>query len=163
MKPPVKFGLAAGLLIIAFNLATYFSGNMFKPLGQFAWLISLGIMLPFIALTIRTRRSELGGFIGYRESVKAGLSITLVTGVIYALFTYLFFKLEFAEVYLSEVQKHIVTSKAGREQAVAMMMEASLFTDPFAQATSILFRTVIAGAILSFAAATFLVKKPDAP
>ena len=161
MKSPVKFGLIAGVLIIAFYLGLFYSENMFTRWGQFAWLISLGIMLPFLAMSMMAQRAEQGGFIGYKDALKAGLRTTIVTSLIFALFTYFFFHLAFADVYMKEVEKAIVPSKVDKKTALSMMRDAYLFTHPWAQATSILIRTVVAGAVLSFATSTFIVRKPN--
>ena len=159
MKSPVKFGLIASILIIALYLGIYYSGNMFTQVGQLSWLISLAIMLPFIALAIKAKRTELGGFIDYRESIKAGLGTTLIIAVIFAAFNYFFFRFELAGATMLEVEQHIIKTKVDKEKAYAMMRDAYLFTQPGAQAASTIMRTLIAGAVISFAAATFIVRK----
>lgn len=161
MKPPVKFGLLASILIIGFYLGIYYSGNMFTPLGQFSRIISLVIMIPFVALSIRAKRTELGGYIGYRESLKAGLGATFIISVALAVFFYFFFRLELQGVLLSLEQEMIIKNKVPHKEAYERITAAYYATQPGAQATSTLMWTLIAGAIISFASATFIVKKPN--
>jgi hypothetical protein len=159
MRPPVLYGIISVTLIAVMYLTIYYTGNLFKPVGQYSRLISLALMLPFIILAIVWRRKALGGEIGYRESIKAGMTTSLIIAVGLAVFTYFLFKLKFSGEYMTDAQNYAVSQKLDRDKAYELIKGTYMFYLPSSQAMSTVMWTLIAGFIMSLASSTFLVRK----
>jgi hypothetical protein len=161
MRPSVKFGIAAGILAILFYLVIYYTGNQFTRWGQFSRIISMGIIIPFIALSIRARRTDMGGYIGYRDALRAGMAVTVIIAIMLAVFDFLFFRFELAGAYMLETQNYIINNKLDKSEAYEMMKGTYMFTQPSQQATYTIMRTLIAGAIISLACSTFIARRKE--
>lgn len=159
MKRPVILGVIAGLLICGFYLFVYYSGRQFTGIGMFSRLIGISLLIPFVAAAIYAKKSEQGGFIGYREGIKAGMRTVAVSAVVLALFNYIFFRLELAGAYMNEAHRYILESNMKREDSYKTISAVYWTYSPGSQALYSLIWTVIAGFIISFITSVFMVKK----
>jgi hypothetical protein len=159
MKPSVRYGIIAALLIVAMHLAIYYSGKLFTPAGAFSRLFGLFIMLPFIVMSINSRKRQLGGEIGFRESIRAGMTTSLIVAIMLAIFNYIFFRMELSGAFMEEAQRQIIELKMDKTKAYSMLKGVYWTYSPASQSTYTLMWTLIAGFIMSLASATFIVKK----
>ncbi|OYU94884.1 MAG: hypothetical protein CFE21_14485 [Bacteroidetes bacterium B1(2017)] len=85
-----KFGLIYSLLLIALNLIMYITG-MQNQMKSVTFFITMSMILGSVYFGIISRRNNtLGGFITYGQSVGTGMLISLVGGLIMAVYSYLF-------------------------------------------------------------------------
>lgn len=162
MKPSVKFGIVAALVVIAMNLVIYYTGNQFTKTGVYSRLFGVVLIIPFIVMSIASRKRELNGVIGYRESLKAGMGTTVIIAIMLAIFNYIFFRLELSGAFLEEAKRVAIEMKLEREKAYEMYKGVFWTYSPGSQATYTLMWTLISGFIITFASATFMVNRKAA-
>jgi len=121
------------------------------------------IIVP-LYLAIKSKRDkELGGFITLKEVMKTGLCIAVVTGLLNAVFIFLYYKfIDHETLEQLVIQTKDFMHKANNSQRDINLQIIALkeFYSPFKQATGVLTGVLVAGIILSFICSTFLVKNP---
>lgn len=88
-KIALYYGLLLGLISIVFSVIVYVTGN---HLDRPWWvsLVSFIIMAGALYYGIKAFKDESGGFLSLGEALKAGLAISLIAGIIGAIFNYIF-------------------------------------------------------------------------
>jgi hypothetical protein len=92
MKPSVKYGLYLGGILAAIPLL-FFVLNLDKEesVQPVSFLLNLIAVTSMIVLAIKEVRATTNGFISFGKAFSTGLVVTLISSVISALFTYLYF------------------------------------------------------------------------
>jgi hypothetical protein len=92
MKRLVIYGLLTGLSIAGWTYLEYLLGFHANPMGRYTGYLALLLTGLGLVLGMRAyRNQEQDGFMGYWEAVMAGAVITLMSGLIQAGFTYLYY------------------------------------------------------------------------
>lgn len=88
-KIALNYGLLMGLASIAFSVIVYVMG---KHLDRPWWstVISFGIMILFIVYGLKAFKKDNGGFLSVGESLKTGVAIALIAGILGVIFNYIF-------------------------------------------------------------------------
>ena len=110
------------------------------------------------------RDQEQNGFITLKECMKAGMTVSLIAGLIVMVFTFIYYAWvdhEIQKFYKDLTEAHMKSDGRSKEEIGQAMTSIAEFYSPFRQATYVLMFTLITGAILSFICSTFLVKQPD--
>ena len=165
MKPILKYSLLASFIVIAIKLLVYFTHSQFSQFGIFSGLISLALLVIPLVLAIKDKKNEQGGFITLKEIMKVGLGISVITGVIVCVFTYLYFQFldhETLSQLISQTEDFMKKENKLQSEIDVQIIALKEFYAPFKQATGTLTGILISGLILSFISSTFLVKNPPA-
>lgn len=88
-KIALNYGLLLGLISIVFSVILYVTGN---HLDRPWWgsIVSFIIMAGAIYYGIKAFKDESGQFLSLGEALKVGLAISLIAGIIGAIFNYIF-------------------------------------------------------------------------
>lgn len=161
-----RYGLLAGLVLVVVSLALHLAGavDYTGQDGSSSWITNIlnwGIIIVAIILAVRQHRDqELGGLISFGRSFYVGFIVSLLIGVISAVWGYVFFG--FIEPGLIdtmlEMQKEQMMDQQGMsasdvEQGISMMKW--MFT-PGMFAVFGLLGSLIAGSIFSLIIAPFM-------
>ncbi len=82
-------GLMLGLVSILIAVVNFAFGDVYKPHWSIS-LISFAATIVFIVLGLKKIKENNGGFLSLGESLKTGLGIALISGIIYVIYFYLF-------------------------------------------------------------------------
>jgi len=88
-KIALNYGLLLGLASIALSVITYVMGvHLERPW----WTSVLGIliMVVFIVYGLKAFKQDNGGFLSLGEAIKVGLAISVIAGILGALYNFLF-------------------------------------------------------------------------
>ena len=86
----LNYGLMLGFVSIIVALVNYVFGDLYKP----HWIlivVSLLLSTAVIVLGIKKLKELNGGFLSVGQAIKIGLGITLISGLIYAVYLAVFF------------------------------------------------------------------------
>jgi hypothetical protein len=85
----LNYGLILGVLSILTAVANYAFGNVFEPHWSIS-IISILISLVVIVLGLKALKESNNGFLSLGESLKTGLGIALISGIIYVIYFFAF-------------------------------------------------------------------------
>ena len=163
-----KFIYALTLTICGavFNLLLYFTGFQTEKLATGQYLNWLGFVLMFVVLWLgikAVRDESPNQAMSYGKGVGTGTLISLYSGLMSAVYTYIHFK--YINVDFVDYQLTLIRSKwAAHGMSEAQMDQAEAFTrkmmGPGIQAALFPFAAVIIGVILSLIIAAFLKRNP---
>lgn len=158
----LSYGTLLGILGIALLVLIYVLN-----LNQNSYLISgssFALSALIYTLGIKDYRSKLNGYITLSESLKAGMAIAVIGGLIgsiYAFIHYSFVYPEFIEMTLADAKRQMVENQPNMTEE--QMQQALSFTKklstPFFLATFSLLGTLFFGFIISLVAGIFLKRK----
>ncbi len=168
-----KFTYALILTIASavFNLLLYFTGFQTEKIavGQHLQWLGFGIMITVLFLGIKAVREESPGkYMGYGKGVGTGVLISLFSGLMSAVYTFIHFKFvntEFADYNMQLVRAKWEAAGMGADQMEKMEGFTRMFMGPVAMAIMTPIIAVFFGLILSLIIAIFLKRPapPDAP
>ncbi|HNR19197.1 MAG TPA: DUF4199 domain-containing protein [Bacteroidia bacterium] len=93
MKPHVKFGLIGAGAIIIWSLIGYIMGNdKIDTMKYPGYIVMLGIMIYTLRGAIIERKNTGGGFISFGKAYGVAMLTSLITWVIYSVFSFFYFK-----------------------------------------------------------------------
>ena len=167
MKPTYKYSLFASSLIIVIDIIVYYAHLQLSPFGIFLGILSFVLMAVPLYLAIKNRRdNELGGFITLKQVMGTGLIISVLTGIIVAIFMYIqskFIDHETTGLILKKIEENLRTSKVSQTEIDLELSAQKDFYSPLNLAFKKGLMSVLGiGFILSFICSTFLVKNPPA-
>ncbi len=84
----IKYGLITGGVSILLTLLSYLTGNAVKP-NVLISVISFFLPIILIILGIKTYKTANNGFISWKESVKIGIGIAIIWGILSLVFQYI--------------------------------------------------------------------------
>lgn len=169
LKSSLKFALYAGVIMIVGGSISciIYSKDFNMDTGEILGYTSMILALTSIFFGIRSyRNNRLGGKISYFQGVKVGLTISSIAGIIYSVYSCIFYKYlfpDFGEKYLQFYMEKIKNSGASQEviakQLADMQANMALYNNLFFQAL-ISFATVFAvGLIITLISAAILKRK----
>lgn len=157
-----RCALFAAAIFISIKLITFFTHTQFSGIGAYSGLISLALLSVPLFIGIKHKRDfQFGGYITLRKAMITGVAISIMSGIIIALYNYLHYRYIDTDVisYWAQEAKRLGTaekkSEAEIQEAINMLKE---FYSPFKQATVALTGVLGAGTVLSFILSTFLIK-----
>lgn len=164
-KNALTFGLLLGLASIALSVISYVMGvHLERPW----WLSVLGILLmvAFLYQGIKTYKTENGGFLSLGEALKVGLAISVIAGIISALYNYVFVTViepDFVNQMLDLTREQMLEQNPNmteEQTEMALNMTAKFMNPTIMGAMAIIF-TLFLGFIISLI--TGLVMKQPKP
>ena len=159
MNSYARSGIFAGLIIVAFRLAIFYSGSLYTPIGRYANLIDFVIMLPAIFWGIKSKKErDLKQNYILKEAIKTGLQIVVAISLTLAFFMFIFFSFETPAI-LAQTQNYLIALDTPAAKIPAILANASAYFSPFHQATIALFIHLILGAVMALLCATILGQK----
>jgi hypothetical protein len=158
----INIAIPVGLAAILLSLFYY----AFDIDGRGAWGYVLYVILlaGIIWGTLQLRDKNRGGMLSYGESFTSGLLISSYTGLISAIFTFVFYKFfapEQIQVILDKVEEEMLAKApqmTDQQLDMALAMTEKLMT-PLWMAITSLFAIVIVGLIFSLIVSIFLKKE----
>lgn len=85
----LNYGLMLGLASIIVAVANFAFGNVYKPHWSIS-IISVILSIVIIILGLKALKVNNGGFLSLGESIKTGLGIALISGVVYVIYFFVF-------------------------------------------------------------------------
>ncbi len=164
MNLATKYGNYCALITVSFILLLHFSGisSFFvKGLGS---VISSLTELVFIFLAIyMTRKNEYGGFIDFKSAARAGITMVLVNGILFAFFQYLYYQFiepDFINHFMPQYEKW--SKMMGRSEDELQKVSAALSTgfSPISAAWASFSQMLFWETFIALIIARFLRKNP---
>ena len=85
----LNYGLILGVVSVLTAVANFAFGNVYKPHWSIS-VVSAVLSIVVIVLGLKAIKQNNGGFLSLGESLKNGLGIALISGIIYVIYFYLF-------------------------------------------------------------------------
>jgi len=158
-----KFGLIIGLVAIIYSILLYLLDlSMNKALGYVNYVFLIG----GIVWGLKTYRDQgLNGFISFGKAFTTGFYISVVAGVISAIWAFIFFKFinpEFVEIILQETETQMMEQGQSEEVIEQTLKYTRMFMKPSLMAFWSFLFNIIGGAILSLIIGAIMRKDPPA-
>ncbi len=151
----------------AFQLLLFFTGLQTENLATGKWVQWLGMLIPIVVLYlgIRAVRDESPGrTLTYGQRVGAGVLISLYSGLMSAVYTFVHFKFintEFADYMIEMTRAQWAAKGLAPSQMDAAEKITRAMLGPGVQAIIAPVITVLIGTIISLVVAAFLATKPQ--
>jgi hypothetical protein len=86
----ILIGIIYSLLVISFKIYVVFGGLALTDFGfKYSHIVSVICILPFIVIAIKQcRDKDQAGFIGGREAIKIGMTVTLIAVIVLSIYSY---------------------------------------------------------------------------
>ena len=156
------FGVITGIVYILVSMLYYV-----LDVDRTGWVnyITFVVLIAGIFFGTKTFRDKFsGGFLSYGRCLGSGVLISLVVGVIMAVFTYLFYAYfdtgELARL-IEATEQNMVDKGMTDEQIDQAMAISSKFMTPLTMSVSLIFGMVFWGTIFSLILSIFLKKEND--
>ncbi len=166
-KKAIQFGILFALVIIAFKLSIYLTGNQNTTLGKFSHLISLALFIPFSLAYVKwIRDSDFEGIIGGKVAIRENLKYVIISILILSIFNYFFYEYAIKNVLIGMIREmdpqFIVDEgkKGGKiitlEQAKLMIASDEQGISAFKDTTIKIMGMLFFGVLSSFVASAYL-------
>jgi len=163
MNVSVKAGIISGVLAGCWMFAEYYLGLSHSVVGQFTGFVGLIILIFGMYFSIRlTREKYFGGYIDYRNCVKAGIITSSVAAITMALFTYAYFEwidTGYVEYWVGTSEKYwrgLKTTEAEIQKSILNLRDALRTGN---QVQKVLLSTLFFGVIISLVMSVFMKTK----
>src|SRR6185295_8673838 len=90
MKPYLKYGLIAAATGIVISMITYLLGLDKTDTGQYIGYLNIIVIITVMAMAVKERREELGGYIEFGQAFSTATMTVLIAAAITAVYTYLY-------------------------------------------------------------------------
>jgi len=164
MTQAVKYGIYTGLITFLWFIIAYFSGIHNSPSTKYVELMSFLFLISGILFSMQqTKLKEKGGFITYKEVVRAGVITTFLAALILATglyFYYRFINTELINYTLSEAKQYWKNQQQTSAFISANLERLKALSTPDKQAYSSFMSALILGMFFSLISA-FFIKNTD--
>jgi hypothetical protein len=153
MKPEIKYGLLASLLSIICLYGGY------KFIGSSALLLVWVVFIIMLVLAIRERKKLQGGFLELSDGMKTGLGVAGISGLIFSIAVYIYFKWVVPDLMLAYAEKaktYLESQGATAEEIKNRLVDF----DPSRQAVMTLSFMIVSGAIITLIISLVMKKRP---
>ena len=133
IKNALYAGIIVGIVLIIYNLILYMTDVIYKPKGYIGILQFAILILGIIWGTITYRNQKLGGYISYGKSLGYGVLISVISGVVVGLFTFILYKFidpELTAKAINAMQEKFLNQGMAAEQVEAMTKMQQKFQSP---------------------------------
>ena len=159
MNNSIKYGLYTGIAMVLLSLLFYALDVKATSWPQY---VSIGLLLVGIILgTIAFRDKCNSGFISYGRSLGSGVMISLIAGIILAVYSYLnvaFLNPEMIDQMMRAGEENLMNQGLSDDQIDQAMGMTTMFMTPVFIAITSLFSMVLWGTLFSLLASIFLKK-----
>ena len=162
MNNSIKYGLFAGLAMVLTSLLLYTFDLNAASWAQYGSLLVL--LAGVIVGTLAFRDKCSSGYISYGRSLGSGVLISLVVGIIMAVYTYLFFAFFDPDQILKMAQaaeENMYKQGLSDDQIEQAMSVTKMFMTPLFVAISGLFSMLLWGTVFSLLASIFIKKNNE--
>ncbi len=165
----VRYGLIAGLILIAIALAFHVTGmiDYTQQNSAMTWissLLSYGIMIGAAVLGMKKHREDLGGYLTFGQGFMVGLWETLVIAAITGIWSVLFFSVVAPDVIdtMIEAARDQMAEQQGLndEQIEQAMKITGWMMQPATLSGLAAFGTLFTGLIISLITAAIMKRNP---
>ncbi len=161
-KIAITYGLLLAAGTIAVSVVVYI---LDMHMEQHWWqsVLNFGIMVVAIVLGLKAFRTENGGFMSFVESLKTGLAISVIAGIVGAIFTYLFVTViepDFVAKIMEVTQDNMLEQNPNmtQEQVDSAMAITEKFMSPGVMVLFSIIGTLFFGFIISLISGLILKK-----
>ncbi|MEM7101962.1 MAG: DUF4199 domain-containing protein [Bacteroidota bacterium] len=162
MQVSTKYALIGSLLLIIAGMALYMMGVMNNTVSN---VINLVVMSIAIVLGLRTYRDEtLGGSLTFGQGFGTGMLISLIMGVLMAIWTYVFMAFvapDFIEKILDMSRESMIDRGMDDDTIEQAMKQTAAFMTPAMMSVFAVVGTLLFGLVISLISAAIIQKKPD--
>jgi len=164
-KIATTYGVIWGLLSIALSVITYVTDNYLER-PWWITVLSTAITIGVIVYGLKAYKQENEGFLSVAESLKIGLAISLIAGIIATIYGYIFMTViepDFANQMLEAAREQMITQNPdmGQEQIDLAMGITEKMMEPWIMTAMGMIFTLFFGFIVSLIAG--LVMKQNRP
>ncbi len=155
LKSSMTYGAYLGFALVGFNFLTYSLGTSpDSSLNLLSYLISIGL----IVYGQKFRRSELGGFISYKQALGFGLMMSVFAGIIFGFYQYILNTLidpELIEKQLRFTEEMYLKYGYSEEDVEKLTNLSRRMNTPVGISLSVTFGYALIGLILSLITSVF--------
>ena len=162
-KIALNYGILLALLSIVLAVFSYVTDN---HIDRPWWLsvISTVVMIVIIVYGLKAFKKDNGGFLSIGESIKVGLAISLISGIIYAIYSYIFVTIiepDFVTQMLQFTEEKIITDNPDITEAqLNMTMDMTeKFMGPMMMTAFAIIGSLFFGFIISLISGMILKQK----
>jgi hypothetical protein len=163
MKTEVKYGIIIGGLTILWVLGEfYLASAVNRPdLGNYTGALASIIPILGLLLGLRQKRKDLGGSISFKQSIQTGLFISLIAGLISAIFIFAYMTAnpDAFETYYEYMQRTLPEQGLSPEEVQARIDQFKEYATPTFQALYFLIGSVVSGLLISAIIGFFIREK----
>jgi len=164
IKSTMTYGLITGLVLVVYTLLLYATNNIINQ-NFFLGVINYLILIGGIVMGTRSYRDHfLGGYISYSKALGYGVVISVFTGVIVGIFTYLLYAVidpGLLEQSMKMFEEALLNQGMSPDQVEAVTSMQREIRSPFMMLISSVFTYALLGLIFSLVTSAFL--KKDKP
>ena len=159
MNNSIKYGLYTGIAMVLLSLLFYALDVKATSWPQY---VSIGLLLAGVIVgTLAFRDKCNGGYISYGRSMGSGVMISLITGIILAVYSYLnsaFLNPEVMEQMIRAAEENMMQQGLSDDQIDQAMSMTKMFMTPVFIAITSLFSMVLWGTLISLLTSIFIKK-----
>ena len=159
MSNSVKYGLYTGIAMVLLSLLFYALDVKATSWPQY---VSIGLLLAGIIVgTLAFRDKCNGGYMSYGRSLGSGVMISLITGVILAVYSYLnsaFLNPEMIQQMMQAAEENMMQKGLSDDQIDQAMSVTNMFMTPAYIAITSLFSMLLWGTLISLLTSIFIKK-----
>ncbi|MEZ4777755.1 MAG: DUF4199 domain-containing protein [Flavobacteriaceae bacterium] len=152
-KIALNYGLLLGLASIALSVVTYVMGvHLERP--WWASVLGILIMVVLIVYGLKAFKKDSGGFLSLGEAIKVGLAISVIAGIIGAIYNYVFVTViepDFVAQMMEVTREQMIEQNPNmtEEQMKMGLSMAEKFMSPGIMAAMAIIFTLFLGFIIS--------------
>ena len=157
----MTYGLITGLALIVYTLLLYATDNLIKQ-NFFLGILNYLILIAGIFIGTRSYRDQfLGGYITYGKALGYGVVISVFTGAVIGIFTYLLYGVidpGLLEQSIKVFEEQMLNQGMSPDQVETISEMQKQFRSPFMMLISAVFNYALMGLIFSLITSAFLKK-----
>ncbi len=149
----LTYGVLLALFSIIVSVITYITGNHLQPKWYLS-VISLLVSVYIIVLAIKKYKTGNEGFLSLGEAIKVGLAVTVISGILIAIYNYIFMTViepdMVNQIMESSREKMIESNPNMTEEQMEMALSMSQkFMSPWIVSTLAVLSSLFSGFIIS--------------
>ncbi|MFP4619826.1 MAG: DUF4199 domain-containing protein [Bacteroidales bacterium] len=164
LKSTMTFGFITGMVLIVYTLLLYATNNLIRS-NLFLSILNYVILIAGIVMGTRSYRDQiLGGYISYGKALGYGVVLSVFTGVVLGIFTYLLYAVidpGLMEQSMKIMEEEMLNQGISPEQVETLSGMQKQLRSPFMMLISSVFTYALMGLIFSLITSAFL--KKDKP
>lgn len=163
MARELQYGMIAGFITLAWMTAGYLMHWETSDAGKYAPYLSLFILAAAIYVAILFKRDrDRGGFITFKESFTAGMTVSFVIGLMVGAYLFVYVKYvntDYLNEMIGSAREYYQSQKASQEQIDKGIEGVKAMYSPFGQFTYGIGTTMITGLLISLVMALVMQRR----